>query len=158
LRILELPSCREVRRSPGRFPDARVAVSPDETTAAVAMPNGAAEIIDLRTWQTIATIPEVQRSKAVTWRQNGDFVVFGCENGSLHIYYPRLKQGHPLSGSHTMEVVDIVISRNGEFLASTGLDNVALLRKIQGDRLLFKMPGRALQFSPDGRRFALADD
>src|SRR4029077_9894707 len=83
---------------------------------------------------------------------------FGDGAGRLYRWYPEIKAGHFLVSQHAVSVEDIQFSPDGEFMASSSLDNTSIVRRMVTDQLLFTIPGRVIRFANDSRRFALADN
>src|SRR5262249_5130930 len=111
LRVVELPSGGERRRSPPQFRGARAAFSPDGRRVALASLDIPAQVVDAETWQPVATLAEIGATTAVAWNPVAAWqVVFGDAGGVLHVWDANHDARYPLSRPHGGSVEELQFS------------------------------------------------
>src|SRR5262249_51268076 len=119
IRVYDLATCTEIRRSPGRFPVSSIAYNPRGDRLAVASASRPSEIIDAATWETIASVPDAGAARCAAWAPDGNRVFFGNLDGRSYCWYMDSLTGHPLVNHHAGPVEDLAISPDGELLATS---------------------------------------
>jgi WD40 repeat protein len=156
VRIIDYLTGDLLRHSSARFVGSQTAFSPDGKLLAVSNHYQPAEILDAKTYSVVASIPDARQTSAVSWQPLGDAVFFGDLQGNTYAWNVKHRSGGLLPRAQKAIVESVLLSADGKLVATSSSDHITFVRRATGE-FLFSVPGRALRFSAEGNRLAIAD-
>lgn len=103
--------------------------------------------------QTLTGKPGVAKTIATT--PNGTVAVLGCSDGSITVWKPKTDTLQPYVSGHSAAITHLAISDEMQ-IASVDKDSVIIVGNLTGGET-WKSKGSFAEFTPDGKRLAIAN-
>jgi serine/threonine protein kinase/WD40 repeat protein len=131
-----------------------LALNPDGRRLAVAL----GEEVTVRDIETGAALAPAWRVPGnpwhLAWNPTGDLLAAGAGDGRIHLLDTDTYQERGALEGHEATVVKVAFHPDGNLLASFGWDSSTLFWDMGTGKILLRLQGDFLEFSPDGRWFA----
>jgi WD40 repeat protein len=131
-----------------------IAVSPDSLYVLTAS-GTAAWIWDISTGQLLHTLTHAEEVQAAAWSPDGQFVLTGARDGSVHFWDTVGEELFTFAGESGDSITAVQFSPDGQSIVAAAFDSGIRVWNLQTHQQSLTLPGNAgtesVTFSPDGQ-------